>query len=252
MKNNKFKDSKPFAKKWFYFAIAFGVVFAIITTIIAIFKNVNSTKTRKIQEQGFIETSENKKGIIKSPYPYETLDNNFTEAKTNDDFKKSQMNTPKEKTDKIDDVTSIEEENDENSEFVKPVQDGQILQKFSDNELVKWPSLGSYKTHDGIDIAAKKNKPVKACADGIISNIKNEDGTWGIAITIKHKNGLKSIYKGLSENLQVKLDQQVKAGDIIGTIGANNKIESNLKEHLHFEMQKNGKWVDPQSYIDFE
>ena len=75
-------------------------------------------------------------------------------------------------------------------------------------------------------------------------------------LTIAHKNRLQSVYKGLSDQLQaelvqVKLDQKVQAGDVIGTLGATIEVENNLNEHLHFMMKKDDQWVDPLKYIKF-
>lgn len=124
------------------------------------------------------------------------------------------------------------------SVLVPPVE-GETLTSFSNG------------THNGIDIAAKVNTPVKACSDGWITEIKNEEGLYGVTVVIDHCNGLFSYYTGLNENVTVKIDQKIKTGDVIGTVGTTNIIENNLASHLHFAMKKNGSWIDPLTYFDF-
>ena len=61
--------------------------------------------------------------------------------------------------------TATESQPDPAPSFALPVE-GEILTEYSDGELVKNETLGEWRTHDGIDIAAAANTPVKAAADG--------------------------------------------------------------------------------------
>lgn len=133
------------------------------------------------------------------------------------------------------------------TEFALPLS-GEVIKSYSNGELVKSETMGDWRTHDGIDIAADQGTPVKACADGKVTNITN-DPMWGVCITIDHGNNVESIYCGLNETVQVKMDQQVKLGDVIGSVGNTNQIEVAEAPHLHFGMKKDGKWVDPMSMI---
>ena len=229
MNKNKSKaNSSTFSKKWFYIAVIFGLVFAAITTLIAIFRNANTTEdSPKFLNEDFIKTEEKIPDIKKE------------ESEKNNESKKTSQ-----------DLTDVPKNTGNNINFTKPAE-GKIITQHSDGELVNWKVTGDWRTHDGVDILAKKNTPVKAVSDGVVSDIKNEDSTWGICVTIDHKNGFKSVYKGLSDQIQVKLDQNVKSGDVIGTIGTSNKMESNLDEHLHFMLEKDDEWVNPTKYIKF-
>ncbi len=244
MKNkNKNNNNKNFTKKWFYIAVAIGVVFAIITTLIAIFRSVDDTiDTSEFVDSDFLQTAEKKSDIKKEPDMNMDSEGQTKKNKDKDDDKDDKEASAS--------VENPPKKENQSLEFLKPVE-GKILQKHSNDELVEWKVLGSFKTHDGIDIESKKNTPVKAVADGTISDITNEEDTWGICITIDHKNGLQSIYKGLSDQLQVKLDQKVKAGDVIGTLGSKIEVENNFNDHLHFMMKKDDQWVDPLKYIKF-
>lgn len=131
--------------------------------------------------------------------------------------------------------------------FAMPVS-GDIINEFSNGELVKSSTLGDWRTHDGIDIRADENTPVKACADGTIIEV-TDNSLWGKTIVIEHSDGIFSYYYGLSENVEVKEDQAVAIGDVIGYVGSTNQMEIAEASHLHFGMKNGDEWVNPLSII---
>ena len=64
---------------------------------------------------------------------------------------------------------------------------------------------------------------------------------------IDHGNDLQTKYSGLGTKEMVKVGLNVKKGDHISKVGNTAKIEMLMKPHLHFEVIKNGKLVDPRS-----
>ncbi len=125
---------------------------------------------------------------------------------------------------------------------------GEIVNGYSGGELVKSKTLGSWKTHDGVDIAGNIGDHVKAITDGTVTSIK-EDALWGICIVIAHDDGVESHYCNLGAGVTVKVDQDVEAGDVIGVIGDSAEIEIAEVPHLHFAIKQNGKWIDPIVFI---
>ena len=103
------------------------------------------------------------------------------------------------------------------------------------------------KKHYGVDIAAPKNTPIKAVSDGfvILCDWTLETGN---TIAIQHSNNVVSFYKHNSSLLQ-KVGDKVKTGEAIAIIG--NTGEQSSGPHLHFELWKDGKAVNPQEYIRF-
>ncbi len=103
------------------------------------------------------------------------------------------------------------------------------------------------KKHYGVDIAAPKNTPIKAVSDGfvILCDWTLETGN---TIAIQHTNNVVSFYKHNS-NLLKKVGDKVKTGEAIAIIG--NTGEQTTGPHLHFELWKNGKAVNPEEYIRF-
>ena len=103
---------------------------------------------------------------------------------------------------------------------------------------------GDWRTHNGIDIAAPIGCSVSATAGGYVTEVKK--GSYGNSVTVEHADGFKSVYAQLGE-VSVKVDDEVKQGAVIGTIG--ESVGENLKEsHLHYELYKNGKVVNPDEY----
>ena len=130
---------------------------------------------------------------------------------------------------------------------IMPVE-GEVVQEFSNGELVKSRTLGVWKTHDGIDISAPLGTEVKAMTSGTVSEVYS-DPLWGVCVTIDHGNGVLGCYFGLDKNVRVLVGQEVASGDVIGAVGNTAEIEIAESPHLHFGVKKNGEWVDPVEFI---
>ena len=102
--------------------------------------------------------------------------------------------------------------------------------------------------HNGVDLAAKEGTPVKACASGTVIEVKVDD-MLGQEIVIDHGNGIKSIYANLSNQVNVKKGQSVEVGSTIGAVGETAQAEIALTPHLHFEITRNEKQIDPLALI---
>ncbi|UZT82963.1 M23 family metallopeptidase [Caproicibacterium sp. BJN0003] len=124
----------------------------------------------------------------------------------------------------------------------KPIQ-GDIITAFSESP-VYYESLGDWRAHTGIDIAADEGVSVGAAADGSVSAVE-DDPLYGTVVTVSHQGGMTTIYAGLS-GASVKQGNQVKAGQELGRLGA-VPAEAEEETHLHFEVQKDGTFVDPQT-----
>lgn len=124
-----------------------------------------------------------------------------------------------------------------------------IIAPFSNGELVKNETTGSWQTHNGTDIAAETGTEVFAVASGEITLVKN-DPLWGVTVTVDHKNGYITRYCGLASDLAVQQGDKIESGSIIGTVGDTADIESSLAPHIHIEMTHNGKYIDPMSLIN--
>ncbi|MDE7121702.1 MAG: M23 family metallopeptidase, partial [Oscillospiraceae bacterium] len=126
--------------------------------------------------------------------------------------------------------------------------DGEIIETFSNGELVKSATTGVWQSHNGIDIAGTLGDAVCAMNAGIVENIEN-NALWGVTITIDHRNGIYSRYCNLNTGVTVNAGDHVEAGTIIGAVGDTADIESALDTHLHFEVLRGEIYLDPVAYI---
>lgn len=138
---------------------------------------------------------------------------------------------------------------DHMQDAAQPLADiSNIIEPFSNGELVKNQTTGSWQTHNGADIAAEVGMDVFAVANGEVSEVKN-DPLWGVTVTIDHKNGYTTKYCGLGSDLAVQQGDKVEKGCTIGAVGSTADVESSLAAHLHIEMKHNGSYIDPMSII---
>jgi murein DD-endopeptidase MepM/ murein hydrolase activator NlpD len=112
------------------------------------------------------------------------------------------------------------------------------------------PITGKVFFHSGVDLVAPVGTPVEAIAPGIVVFAKDQ-GSYGKLVIINHAGGLQTRYAQL-ETIQVKLGQEIKKGDILGTVGATGQPTSR-EPHLHFEIRANEPlgWTakDPKEYL---
>jgi lysostaphin len=112
------------------------------------------------------------------------------------------------------------------------------------------PKSGEVFFHSGIDLLAAKGTPVKAIAPGVVV-FAGEQGTYGNLVIINHDGGLQSRYAQL-DTIKVKVGQQVKQGDLLGTVGTSGQPTID-QPHLHFEVRSSSflGWVakDPRVYL---
>ncbi len=99
--------------------------------------------------------------------------------------------------------------------------------------------------HDGIDLTAQIGTPIYATGDGTIIEAKRSSDGYGKKIVIDHGFGYKTVYAHLS-GFKVKRREKVKRGQIIGFVG-NTGISTG--PHLHYEVQYNGRKVNPVYYF---
>ncbi|HVJ49199.1 M23 family metallopeptidase [Desulfitobacterium sp.] len=117
-----------------------------------------------------------------------------------------------------------------------------------------WPVLGwissdygwrgSKDFHHGIDIALPIGTTINAAQGGQVVKA-GWLGVYGLAVLIDHGNGIETLY-GHNDRLFVKVGEQVKSGERIAISGNTGNTTG---PHLHFEIRKNDKTVDPLDYL---
>ena len=106
------------------------------------------------------------------------------------------------------------------------------------------PFSGRIAHHDGIDLAGKQGAEVISVAAGIVTWAGKRYG-YGYLVEINHGNGYVTRY-GHNEKIEVKVGDTIKKGDTIARMGSTGRSTG---PHVHFEVIKNGRAVDPIKYI---
>lgn len=106
------------------------------------------------------------------------------------------------------------------------------------------PVLGVMRLHTGIDLVAEEGVPVVSTEDGIVIRAQLAHA-WGNIIVVKHDDTYSTSYSHL-KSMDVKEGDKVRKGQVIGLVG-HTGLSS--KDHLHFELLKDGEAIDPISYL---
>jgi len=100
------------------------------------------------------------------------------------------------------------------------------------------------RMHTGIDVAAPAGTPIRAAAPGVVVHAGRWGG-YGNCVILDHGGGLATLYAHCSE-LAVAVGQEVSQGQIIGYVGSTGLATG---PHLHFEVRRDGRPVDPSGYL---
>jgi len=106
------------------------------------------------------------------------------------------------------------------------------------------PISGKRAWHTGADFAGRKGSDILAVASGVVSWSGVKAG-YGTMIEVSHGDGLSTRYAHNQENL-VTLGDLVRRGDVIALMGSSGRSTG---PHVHFEVFKHGRAVDPASYV---
>ncbi|MEA3301718.1 MAG: M23 family metallopeptidase [Pseudomonadota bacterium] len=107
------------------------------------------------------------------------------------------------------------------------------------------PISGKYKGHQGVDIPGKRGTKIKAVAGGVVIKSERASG-YGNMVEIKHADGLTTLYGHNKKNI-VKKGDIIEKGDTIALLGSTGRSTG---PHVHFEVRKNDKPVNPMRYIN--
>ena len=110
----------------------------------------------------------------------------------------------------------------------------------------KWrmhPILKIRKFHKGMDFTAPMGTPIYASGNGKVIR-SSRSATYGKVVYIDHGYGYRTIYAHMSK-IKAKRGQNVKRGDLIGYVGNTGR---SVSAHLHYEVHKNGKALDPINF----
>jgi murein DD-endopeptidase MepM/ murein hydrolase activator NlpD len=101
--------------------------------------------------------------------------------------------------------------------------------------------------HPGLDVAVPIGTPVRAAGGGVVVEVK-EDAEYGLSIRIAHLDGFETLYAHTSKVL-VQAGDRIPRGQVIGLSGNSGRSTA---PHLHFEVRRAGKVLDPMQLITKE
>lgn len=127
------------------------------------------------------------------------------------------------------------------------------IQPISNENMTRMASGYGYRTdpftkvrkfHYGMDFTAPRGTPIYASGDGVITRADSQSTGYGNHIRIDHGYGYVSLYGHLYK-YNVKVNQRVKRGDLIGFVGSTGRSEA---PHLHYEVFKDGERINPINF----
>ncbi len=128
----------------------------------------------------------------------------------------------------------------EKGSFESPV-DGKITSGFG------WrldPINGKRSWHNGVDITAAENSPVRAAQAGTVS-FAGRDEEFGNLVIIQHPNGLSTLY-GHNSEISVEVGDYIPTGTEIARVGSSGRA---LGHHVHFEIRKADMPINPENVL---
>jgi len=119
------------------------------------------------------------------------------------------------------------------------------LKSVSNFGMRRNPVLGVVMMHTGMDFSAERGTNIYATGEGTVIKTEYNSGGYGRMVTIDHGFGIQTRYAHMN-TISVLPGSEVKRGDIIGTVGNTGR---SVGPHLHYEVLKNGRHVNPIEYF---
>lgn len=127
---------------------------------------------------------------------------------------------------------------------IQPVKNEDLKRMASGFGYRNDPFTKIRKFHAGMDFSAKTGTPIYATGDGVVARADAGATGYGNHIVIRHGFGYETLYAHLSK-YKARVGQRVQRGDIIGYVGSTGRSEA---PHLHYEVKKEGKVINPINF----
>ncbi|MCX7548753.1 peptidoglycan DD-metalloendopeptidase family protein [Xanthomarina sp. F1114] len=127
---------------------------------------------------------------------------------------------------------------------IQPVKNEDLSRMASGYGIRTDPFTKARKMHWGMDFSAPRGTPIYASGDGVVVRADNRSAGYGNHVRIDHGYGYVSLY-GHMYKYNVKKNQKVKRGDIIGFVGSTGRSQG---PHLHYEIFKDGERINPLNF----
>lgn len=232
-------NKSPYAEKnsrFFYTVVAISVL-SILAAAVGIFYTAKRIRSAGKEPTNTSVDWDNHSGTVSE----NKANKDETGVKDDRTTKADESETTENTTEKQSESTTAAAATEKAIECSLPLGTN-ILKDYSNGTMVKSKTMNDWRTHNGVDFTGEQGDEVHAVCGGNVKEIKR-DASWGNVIVIEHENGLTGRYCGF-DSVSVKEGEKVAKDDVLGTLGV-IPIESADVTHLHFEMIKNGEYVDP-------
>lgn len=208
--------------------------------------NLTSNEENKVEEENK-NSIEDKKENLEESNSQENLDTNTETADTKETLKEENIGgAVEENNEKVEETTSLSQEEQDivdvknTASFIVPVE-GYISSKFG----IRNPTTSTVpKNHTGLDIAAMSGTVVRSATDGVVIQ-NSSQGDYGNHLKIKI--GDVTMVYAHCKTLYVNEGDNVVQGQEIAEVGTTG---NSTGPHLHFEIRKADRFVDPQKIIN--
>lgn len=123
-----------------------------------------------------------------------------------------------------------------------------ITRTYSEKEPSYSKTLDVWEIHKGIDVSAKEGQEVKSLLNGKVVDIF-KDEEHGMSVKIESDDKLVVVYSNLNEKVSVKKGDSIKEGQTLGVVGKTTFVETKEDSHVHVEVFKEEKSIDPMTII---
>lgn len=147
----------------------------------------------------------------------------------------------------IEEIFSLAEKNNEmlsSIPAIQPINNTDLARVASGYGYRIHPIYKIRKLHTGMDFSASTGTEIYATGDGVVVNVEKKNRGYGYHVIIKHGFGYQTLYGHMSKIL-VRKGQKVMRGEVIGLVG---NTGTSVAPHLHYEVHKEGKAVNPANY----
>lgn len=255
-KNKKDYLTKTLLLQFLVCALLFGLVFALKSSNSSLFRELESTFSKKLEESLSIEEARS---------VFANLTDNMSESTTEGDNEVATETSEAEAEYEAFEEPSLsaeiiasggkdikvmsEDEIPENvsvddyklsQKMVRPLK-GRITSEFGTRIH---PISGDLRFHAGVDIAAESGTNIYSAFDGVVAE-SSYDQWNGNYLKIKHDNDIMTVYCHC-ESLNVKKGQHIRAGEIVATVGSTG---SSTGPHLHFELRIDNISYNPEKAL---
>lgn len=255
MKKYKHKSKKPTERVGFYIALSI----CLVAVGLAVWSTYTSVSEYMAQSDAEYEASlkETTVPVVQEVTGVTESDTSFeetveTEAPTQGETRDDEITLYESST--VPDTEDVDAQSELDSlsavlkvteSLIYPVDSKSVLREYSETAVYN-NTMKDYRAHTGTDFVANEGENVYAMCDGVVNSIAFDE-RYGVIIEISNSD-YSVYYCGVSSETNVRMQDQVAQGDIIGTV-SQIPCEKEDPVHLHVEIKVGDKLIDPLTVI---